>query len=682
MKRKILSLIICLSIILIGAGHVSAEGAEDAYVFSDDSGFAFVLVDENYVPVSDEAAAIGAAVYSCSLTESSCTVPGEAVDPGTGKTWTVAAIHDYALKDNESFEKVTISDSVKVIGKGAFSGCKALASITIPSGVEVIREEAFASCKALTAITFKGKPDIAANTFTGVKATAYYPLSWSEAPASNAYGGELKWVPVIPKLSNLKAVSASYNSARISWSKMDGVDGYIVYRKNGKDWKRLDVITATSYAVKNLNCGTTYTFTVLGYKKVDGKEVKGDYDRKGVSAKIVPATVKLGEAAASGTSIKITWSKVAGADGYYVYHKKPKEEWERIAEVGGSVTSYTDKGLNAGQYIYTLRAYRKVDGKKIAGNHDKKGISACITPAVPKLTGASGSVKNLTVRWGQIAGADGYRIYRRSSTSENWTRLEDISGGDKVSYKDTTVGVGNYYYTVRAYITKTDGKNVWSGFQKPGLRAVICQQPKMLSAVSSKSKGEARITVKWEAVPNAEGYRIYRKIDNGEWKLYTTKSSDVLSIVDNKVSTGVIYTYTVRAYVKSGNGQVLSTHEKGIKAVGYMDAPEMDLAVEWYDETCTTADWYFIWDEIENTDGYILYIKEKGDKDWTRVQKLETSEVLVDDGICMAYLEEIDLSDAEYLFTVCAYKTVDGKEVKGAYNKKGVSTYDAIDLTE
>ncbi|MDY2628922.1 MAG: leucine-rich repeat protein [Lachnospiraceae bacterium] len=680
MKRKVLSLLLCLGMMFISMGTSFAmEGSDEAYVFSDGRGTDFILVDSAYAPVENVAEAVGAAVYSCDLTESSYEIPDEVTDPQTGNIWPVTALYDNALKES-SYESIKIPDSVKSIGQRAFYGCKELTSITIPDGVQIIGQEAFAFCTGLKTITFSGKPEIAGNAFDGVKATAYYPLSWTEEPSSDACGGEIRWVLKIPAVSGLKAASAGYASAKISWKKLSGVDGYIVYRKNGDGWKRLAVITGTSYTDKNLVCGKTYTYTVRACRMVNGEEVKGAYDKKGVSATVVPGTVRLGEAKAGGNSITITWSKVSGASGYYVYRKVPSGDWKRIAEVGNSVTSYTDGKLSAGQYIYTLRAYRTVNGSNIRGGYDRNGISAYITPGVPKLTGASGSAKNITVKWSEIPGAQGYRIYRRSSTSDDWKRLSDISGGGTTSWKDTTAVCGTCYYTVRAYI-KADGKNVWGGYQKPGLRVVISDTPVLVSAASSRSGGESRITVKWNAVPNADGYRVYRKIDNGQWKLYTTKSADTLSITDNKVSSGIVYTYTVRAYVKCGDGQVFSDYDRsGVKAVGYMEAPEIELGVDWYDDVY--ADLWVVWSEVENADGYIIYIKEAGDSSWERLEKITAEEALVDDGICLEIFEEAELGDTEYLITIRAYKTVDGKEVKGAYNKNGVSTRDAIDLSE
>lgn len=45
--------------------------------------------------------------------------------------------------------KITLPNSVRVIGKGAFWACEALVSVNIPEGVEVIKENTFAECRSL-----------------------------------------------------------------------------------------------------------------------------------------------------------------------------------------------------------------------------------------------------------------------------------------------------------------------------------------------------------------------------------------------------------------------------------------------------------------------------------------------------------------------------------------------------
>ena len=601
------------------------------------------------------------------------------------------------------------------------------------------------------------------------------PSSSEETPADPGSSEETPAMTTLPALSNLKAASASYNSARISWTKLDNADGYIVYRKVDGKWKRLSVITDSSYTDKNLVCGQSYTYTVRAYKKADGKEIKGDYKKKGVTVKIIPAQAKLIEARANGSNIQITWSKVSGATGYRVYRLNGETgKWQRIYTADKNTVSYTDSKLSAGYYTYTVRAYRTVSGETVLSNYDKNGISASILPSTPKLVSASGSAKSvtvqwntvagadgyrvyrktgtsgswerlkdisdgkaksyidktaaegtyiytvrayiksngktvwssyvkkgvsitipaepslisasgatkdITVRWGEVSGANGYRVYRKTGTSGSWERLKDISGGSKTSYTDKTAAEGNtYIYTVRAYI-KADGKTVWSSYLKKGISVTIPKAPRLTSATASKSG----ITVKWEAVDQADGYRIYRKAGSSGWKLLTTQASDKLSVVDKDAASGEIYTYTVRAYTKSGSKQVLSTYDKkGVKAVGYMNAPEeMILAADFcYKDDPNLSDLYLLWTKVENADGYIIYYKEADStSSWTRLEKLTADDAELDDETCCIFIEEFDMRD-EYLFTIRPYKMMDGKEVKGAYDKKGVNSKDAVNFDD
>ena len=476
----------------------------------------------------------------------------------------VTKIGDDALVECDQLTSVIFSDTVKIIGVCAFSKCSGLTTLNIPVSVEEIGDFAFEWCDGLSTIRFLGDyPFFGEYVFDEVTATAYYPISWTEVPSADEVGGDITWIPDIPTVGSLKAASASYNSAKISWGKVSGADGYVVYRKKGSSWKRLGTTTSTSYTDKNLTCGTTYTYTVRAYKTVDGSEVKGGYDAKGVSVKVVPATVKLGTATASGSSIKVTWNTVSGANGYTVYRKTPSaSKWKNLKSVGSSTTSYTDKNLNAGKYIYTVRAYRTVSDSKVLGGYDANGVSASITPAAPKLSGLSGSANSITVKWGEIAGADGYRVYRKTGSGK-WKKLKEITDGSTVAYKDTAAeGGATYTYTVRAFIKDGD-EIILSSYDEKGLSVTIAEQPVLVGAAAKVSSNQMSVTVTWEQAKNAEGYVVYRLGDNDtKWrKLAAISGGSTTSYRDSKPEGGVNYAYTVRAYTTAGKARILSTYD-------------------------------------------------------------------------------------------------------------------------
>ena len=65
----------------------------------------------------------------------------------------VKIIGEGAFRDCSSLTSVTIPNSVTIIKYGAFSGCSSLTSVTIPNGVTWIGDRAFKNCSSLTSIT-------------------------------------------------------------------------------------------------------------------------------------------------------------------------------------------------------------------------------------------------------------------------------------------------------------------------------------------------------------------------------------------------------------------------------------------------------------------------------------------------------------------------------------------------
>ena len=71
--------------------------------------------------------------------------------------------------------------------------------------------------------------------------------------------------------------------------------------------------------------------------------------------------------------IKLTWGKVANADGYIVYVRYPgSKKYVKAVTRKASVKSVTHKGLTKGKvYRYKVRAYKKVKGKTYYGPYSK-----------------------------------------------------------------------------------------------------------------------------------------------------------------------------------------------------------------------------------------------------------------------------------------------------------------------
>lgn len=67
---------------------------------------------------------------------------------GTGES--VTSVSQYAFKDSANLKELSIADTVKTIGKGAFQNASAIKSISVPNSVTSIGEDAFKGASKLT----------------------------------------------------------------------------------------------------------------------------------------------------------------------------------------------------------------------------------------------------------------------------------------------------------------------------------------------------------------------------------------------------------------------------------------------------------------------------------------------------------------------------------------------------
>ena len=164
-------------------------------------------------------------------------------------------------------------------------------------------------------------------------------------------------------------------------------------------------------------------------------------------------------------SIKITWNKATGADGYKIYRATSKSgKYSAIKTVtSASTLSYTNTGLTTGKtYYYKVRAYTTINGSKVYGSYSSV-VSAKPSLSKPSLYLSAGS-KKAYIKWSKISGASGYEIYRASSKKGYYSKIKTITSGKTTSYTNSKLTrKKTYYYKVRAY-RYVSGKKVYSSY--------------------------------------------------------------------------------------------------------------------------------------------------------------------------------------------------------------------------
>ena len=463
-------------------------------------------------------------------------------------------------------------------------------------------------------VVFNANCHVESDWFTEIEPTKYSPglkvkycYVCGEVVASEEIPQEK---PTTPKL---KSVSNVIDGVKVVWNAVEGADGYIVYRKTVKSgWVNIGTSTGIEFVDEDATPGTTYYYTV---KAKNGAGTSG-YNKTGLAIKYLSAP-KLSKVYNNGAGNVLSWGKVTGASGYYVYRKTPSSGWSKIATIKkGTTASYTDKKVTYGKtYIYTVKAY----SGKTTSSFNANGIT--ILKKIPNITIATKNVyggKKVTLS-SSISGVafyyktskDGkykkytgeflltstktiyaYAVrsgYYKSSTASKKITVTKVKtpsvvvkncvGGKKISFTSGTSGATFYYKTSKngSYVeytepfTLTSTKTIYVKAYKPGYATSSTASKKVSvskigtpTITSVKAYNDTgKIVLKWKAVSGAQGYYVYRADDTNKsyTRIATVKGGKTVSFTDTSYMPGVKNYYVVRAYC---SGKATSSNSKAV----------------------------------------------------------------------------------------------------------------------
>lgn len=187
------------------------------------------------------------------------------------------------------------------------------------------------------------------------------PASWRTRTADKIVVDNKLIAPSISKVS-----IAGATSLKLYWNKVSGAKEYYIYRSTSKSGKysRIKITKSTSYTNTGLKNNRTYYYKVLAVTSVSGGKNSSLSGYKSGKATLAKPVVKLKKS--SKTKAKVSWKRIAGADGYYIYRATSKNgKYKRIKTITRSTTiSYTNSKLKRKKsYYYKVKAYDKVSKK-------------------------------------------------------------------------------------------------------------------------------------------------------------------------------------------------------------------------------------------------------------------------------------------------------------------------------
>lgn len=277
------------------------------------------------------------------------------------------------------------------------------------------------------------------------------------------------------KVSIEKIKVKSPTQMQIFWKASAGSTGYQLYRSEGKSgrYTELAVISGKnncSYADKSVRPGKIYYYKVRPVSRGQGSV--GSFSAP-VMGRTVPKTSITSIASLSSDMMQITWKKVSNASSYEVYRSTKKDGgYKKLATFKSNVRKYTDKRVKSGKkYYYKVVAVGKLNGERITSGYSE----AASFRALQKVKITSVRVTDddgLKIRWGKVAGATKYRIYRSTSRSGGFRRIAIVKASAGLSYTDNKVTSGaTYYYKVQAFSDEKGVISAGSGTRSDALGA-------------------------------------------------------------------------------------------------------------------------------------------------------------------------------------------------------------------
>lgn len=398
--------------------------------------------------------------------------------------------------------------------------------------------------------------------------------------------GKSVYVMTAPK--DVKVIADNYDAALISFREVEGADSYNIYRSKDteSEYTKVGTVSDTSFKDAELTPGTTYNY------RVEACKTENDVLSAGVMSEKVSVCPTLAKPATvtaiskSYNSIKVSWSKVLGAEEYEVYRSTSKSgDYELIATV--TKTNYTDKKLETNKNFY----YKVIGVKGSHKGTESKVVKKKTVPAATTMvTITSPSYDKLQLTWKKVSGADKYVIYRSEREDGGYKKIKTLKSTE---YTDTKVEVGTlYYYKIVAYRGKVKGDaKIEQGVAVP--------QAVQNVKVVNKSATSNKITFK--KTTGADSYRIYRSINkNSNYQLVGTTTKT--NYTDKTAKTGTKYYYKVCGVSNEYEG-VLSE----AKSITAKPIAIKNLKVE----GSGAGKAKLTWDEQKGADSYVIYVSSE-----------------------------------------------------------------------
>ena len=265
----------------------------------------------------------------------------------------------------------------------------------------------------------------------------------------------------------------------------------------------------------------------------------------------------------------------------------------------------------------------------------------------------SKTTNSITFSWDEHDDITGYEVYKYDESSNSYILLETISNNSITTYTDSNLDCASTFnYKVRAYKT-VNGDNYYGDYSN-----IFTESTKVNKVTNLKLdvRNATSLTISWDKVDKADGYRIYRLDTNTDtYKVVDTvygNSSTSYTHTDRTSATN--YYYKVKAF-KDLNGKTrYSDYSSALKVTTRPLQPSVTLS------STTSKNIKVSWTKIsKRTTGYDIYMSTSKDGNYSKIDTTSSTS-----------LTKGKLTTGKtYYFKVRAYRTVDNEKIYSLYSQ-------------
>ncbi len=404
--------------------------------------------------------------------------------------------------------------------------------------------------KPKVTVKYKGKTVSTKNYTVSYKNNKNVGVGTITVTGKGSYTGSVsKTFKIAPKkVTSLKA-SSDDASIKLTWNKATGATGYYVYRYTNKTWKKIATVSAATYTDKKLTSATAYKYKVNAYYKKGSTTITGDAAT--ISTTTTPSKPTGLSATSKETSVTLSWKAVTRAKGYAVYVYKDSK-WSKISTT--SSTSYTVTELSADTaYRFAVRAYYKYSDKTYYSGYSEKYASTC-PKKTSSLTVTDVGHDSVTLKWGKVSGATGYKVYvseYKDGKATSYSFAKTVTGSSNLTCTVTGLDYAtSYIFRVRTYFSATNCATTYSSYvySKSCTTTYPGVQDLYVSDFTNTS-----VTLSWYPISGVTSYNIF-VMKEGEKELIAGIDGESKSYTVSGLDESTSYTFYVATEFKTDSG--------------------------------------------------------------------------------------------------------------------------------